>query len=209
MWKWLLLVIFCSLVLVLVIFLSSNPVLSVICLIFIYILGSMTLYCYSLEFFGYIYLIVYVGVILVLFLLIVMLTRTSVLSKIYLFNSISVLLILMILFVLLWLLGKELLLWLCLDGYIILLVGPFGDIVFEFFDFYLGLIELVELGEDLVRKLGAILYSDYFFFVILGLLLLLIGCIIVSIWLKRRLRKGRGFVSKREGSSRDVFFGTR
>jgi NADH:ubiquinone oxidoreductase subunit 6 (subunit J) len=115
----------------------------------------------------------------------------------------------MILFVLLWLLGKELLLWLCLDGYIILLVGPFGDIVFEFFDFYLGLIELVELGEDLVRKLGAILYSDYFFFVILGLLLLLIGCIIVSIWLKRRLRKGRGFVSKREGSSRDVFFGTR
>ncbi len=169
----------------------------------------MTLYCYSLEFFGYIYLIVYVGVILVLFLLIVMLTRTSVLSKIYLFNSISVLLILMILFVLLWLLGKELLLWLCLDGYIILLVGPFGDIVFEFFDFYLGLIELVELGEDLVRKLGAILYSDYFFFVILGLLLLLIGCIIVSIWLKRRLRKGRGFVSKREGSSRDVFFGTR
>jgi NADH-quinone oxidoreductase subunit J len=89
----LVLLIFVNLVCGLVVFRARNPVLSAFYLIFMYIIASILLYCYYLEFFGYIYVIVYIGAIFVLFLIIVMLTSTSVLVRMYVEESVLILLL--------------------------------------------------------------------------------------------------------------------
>lgn len=53
-------------------FITYNPVYSVLCMVFCFVTGSFLFFILRLDFFGYIFLIVYVGAIAVLFLFIVM-----------------------------------------------------------------------------------------------------------------------------------------
>jgi NADH:ubiquinone oxidoreductase subunit 6 (subunit J) len=42
-------------------------------------------------------------------------------------------------------------------------------------------LDISEFTTDVIRKLGTVLYSKYFFAIMLGLLVLIVGCIIVSV----------------------------
>lgn len=155
----------------LVIFFARNPFLSVIYLIYIYVLSGIILWLYSLEFFGYIYVIVYVGVILVLFLIVIMVTLTPSLLRLYLFESIWIIMLVI------WSGLAVLLLWkfYLKESYTILILDS-------------RLVNILEFGVEIVRKLGIVFFSNYFFCVILGLLILIVGCFVISVWLETWLK---------------------
>jgi NADH-quinone oxidoreductase subunit J len=58
----------------------SNPIHSILLLIFIFFLGSLLLFVLQLEYFALLFLIVYVGAIVVLFLFIVMMLEIRTLN---------------------------------------------------------------------------------------------------------------------------------
>jgi NADH:ubiquinone oxidoreductase subunit 6 (subunit J) len=65
----------------------SNPIHSILILIFVFFLGSLYLFILKLEYFALLFLIVYVGAIVVLFLFIVMMLEIKTLSIAQRFNN--------------------------------------------------------------------------------------------------------------------------
>lgn len=158
------------------VFYARNPVLSAFYLIFVYLVSGVLLYLYYLEFFGYIYVIVYVGAVLVLFLVIAMLTLIPVVMRIYLAEGCFFLVILS---------GAGLLLWLVYFGYVDCypVLGDGGLVIGGGWVVFLDsrIVEILEFGAEVIQKLGVVLFSKYFMGVILSLLVLLVGCFVISV----------------------------
>src|SRR5690606_32622927 len=77
----------------------NNPIYSVISLILVYLLASFVLVFIEVHFLAVLFILVYLGAVVVLFLFIVMMLNIKVMSPISFFSLVPVLLILSILFI--------------------------------------------------------------------------------------------------------------
>jgi NADH:ubiquinone oxidoreductase subunit 6 (subunit J) len=85
-------IIFCSFVLILV----SNPIISVISLMIVYLFASFILICMEIHFLAVVFILIYLGAVIVLFLFIVMMLNIKVQNTLKFFNIVPILLLLCI-----------------------------------------------------------------------------------------------------------------
>jgi NADH-ubiquinone oxidoreductase chain 6 len=169
----------------------SNPVYSIIGLIFTYIFGALFAVAFGFTYLGLVYIIVYVGALTVLFLFVVMMLNLTVIeilgSKNSLFSRIKnfsfVYVFLFCFFILIFL----------FDNYIY-----FFYYLFDFFiannssknsSVFLVSVDSFSLSHDFISNLGYVLYTKFFIsFIVAAMLLLvsMIGAIVLTYSGKQR-----------------------
>lgn len=162
---------------------SKNPIHSLLSLIFIFFLGTLLLFILQLDYFALLFLIVYVGAIVVLFLFVVMMLKvkntqgTNSLYQIFYYRS---WLLLVFLILILELNNSE---RISLTNFLIKLVLEKNNIVLIEFLNYMEEVKFLH-KNNMLTGLGLVLFTENKLSVILASLLLLlsmIGAIVITL----------------------------
>lgn len=166
----------------------NNPIYSVLSLILVYLLASFILVFIEVHFLAVLFILVYLGAVVVLFLFIVMMLNIKVMSPISLFSLVPMLLILSVLIV--------------FFGFIdfsfkssfnfLTVLGPDKLYFYDFFIFFpltnlyfdLYNIEVLNYRFERINILAFLLYTHYFVELLLAsyvLLLAMVGCIALTL----------------------------
>jgi NADH-quinone oxidoreductase subunit J len=169
----------------------QNPIHSILVLIVAFIVGSLLLFLLNVEYFAILFLIVYVGAIVVLFLFIVMMLDLKIISFLQRFKDLFSFRYLIILF-----LFSEIIMTLLMENAIIL--SSYNQlaqnkILLSESNLFTNYSELIQ-EIDQLRGIGGVLFSEYKLGIILAALLLFIS-MVASILLTMET-KGKGTIKE-------------
>ena len=149
----------------LIVILLTNPIFSILFLILTFCIGSLILFYFSLEFLGFLYLIIYVGAIAILFLFVIMLLNLNILNYLKIYDRLN---------------------FIACSGFFLILLFIFEQYLFFNLDFYYYFFEedfyymswifFLNFNSDIII-IGNLLYTDYFLSLILLTLLFFVSLI--------------------------------
>jgi NADH-quinone oxidoreductase subunit J len=169
----------------------QNPIHSILVLIVVFIVGSLLLFLLNVEYFAILFLIVYVGAIVVLFLFIVMMLDLKIISFLQRFRDLFSFRYIVILFLMI-----EILMTLLMEN--AMLLSSYYQlsetkILFAESNLLTNYSEIIQ-EIDQLRGIGGVLFSEYKLGIILAALLLFIS-MIASILLTMEV-KGKGTIKE-------------